>query len=572
MPIAYRSILQVEPSNVLVEQVDQVVNDWFESKSLPRLELAGSVRVGERELSRTDAGESGFIARRWELAETWPAPRLPNVTQLDRGSALTTVTVVRTENRAWLWVDTSSPRIQRELADGTFEVESQQAGTPRLIADFVDRFAPTDGKAEPYTGGLLISTNSHVDELIEVLRDDTRLGAVFVSATPATSTDDAWVDRINAIIRGTEGMAVAYVLSTSALAYFNTSVMPPHAVRSGGLRTYLPGVLLGQRTDSHRHRIMAPLTVTTGNPRRLGHILRAAQVSRLQALKLPPVLQAADYALLREFRRRPLADIDAIRERSAAASTSHDLAKLRTINEELIAEVELHRAEALEALEVAHAEMDRQKDLVEQSELLALELEEAEDERENAADLVAALRRRLIRAQHVAEAWAPVDETEKMTYPDTFTDLVDMMNAFAHIRYAGDRDHPQKLDEHPNIRPAIHKAWDAIATLNDYARLSVANEFSGSFTHYLADPNHGGYNRLLNYKPTEGEGVQNNAKLAAQRMVVLPTGESMMMTAHVGLLNRRAGAPRLYFEDRVAAEQTVYIGYIGAHLLNAKLN
>jgi hypothetical protein len=66
--------------------------------------------------------------------------------------------------------------------------------------------------------------------------------------------------------------------------------------------------------------------------------------------------------------------------------------------------------------------------------------------------------------------------------------------------------------------------------------------------------------------------VQQDPKLATQREVVIPGSGTIMMTAHVALLNRRAGAPRLYFLDRVSEEQAVYVGYIGRHLANSKIN
>ena len=251
MPIAYRSILQVAPSETLINEVDRLVNDWLESKDLPRLEEPQIRRVGDRQVSRTDATDKRFSARRWELKEVWDAPRDRRLRQLDNGAAVTTVTIVQGELGAWLWVDTDSPRVERDLEDGLTEVESQQAGTPRLVADFVAALAPTDGKAEPYTGVLRITAANHVDELLDILQDDTRIGAVFVSSPPDGIEIGAWADRLNQIIRGTEGMAIGYVLSPQALVSLNAGIGNRHQVRPGGLRTYLPGVLPHDASDAY---------------------------------------------------------------------------------------------------------------------------------------------------------------------------------------------------------------------------------------------------------------------------------------------------------------------------------
>jgi hypothetical protein len=572
MPIAYRSILQVAPSATLITEVDLLVNNWLASKQLPRLVESQILRVGDQQISRTDVSDSRFVARRWELKEVWAAPRDRRLRQLDNGAAVTTITIVQGNAGAWLWVDTDSPRVERDLDSGLTEIESQQAGTPRLVADFIAALAPTDGKAEPYTGVLQITVPKHVDELLSILRDDTRIGAVFVSAPPADIELDTWANRLNQIIRGTEGMAAGYVLSVDALAYLNTAVGHRHQVRPGGLRTYLPGVLPHDDADAYRHRVMAPATIIGSHPRRLGFILRAAQVTRLEASRLPSELQAADYSLLRESRRQPLSDIGAFRERSVRASTADDVSALKSLNEELVAELERQRADAMVALEETIGLIDALKDARETAEILELELEDAEGQLEDAGDAVAALRLRLRRAEAYDDANAPLVEDERTVYPDSFADLLERIKEFDFLVYVGKPAHPLQLDEHPNIRPAVHKAWDALATLNGYAGLSVAGAFDGGFTNYLNNPNHGGFNRMLNYKPAEGEVVQANPKLAAMRMAEVPGVGPVLITAHVGLLNRRARAPRLYFEDRVAQDQKVYIGYIGEHLLNAKLN
>lgn len=569
MPIGYRSILSVAPSADLIDRVDVIVAAWLKSKDLPRLSVAGIERLADgRQLSRVDVDEQAFRGRRWELKETWGAPRFG--TQLGGGVAVTVVSVITTAEAAWLWIDIDAPGIVRIGTDGVEQEESQFTGTPRVIADLIAELAPFDGRAEPYSGAMAVTAPAHVKELVDVVTDAARIGAVFVSAPPAAISTEAWTSTIEEIVRGTDGMAVTYVLSPEAHRAFSGLVGASHSFGAGSLRTYLPGAIPGDAGDSFRHRVLGYATIRASHPRRLGHVLRSAQIDRLETLRLPTLLRSVDYALLRASRRQPLVDLGALRERSSRAEGNADA--LTQVNAELTAALETERGDMVAFLEQYYELEQRVRDARETTDILQLELNEAEDEAERSTDLASALRARLRKVEAFAEADAPISPDEEIIYPDSFAELLEQLSTFEHLRYVGRRAQPLALDEQPNIRPAVHKAWAALATLNDYARLSLAGEFAGNVTHYIEDGSHSGFNRMLNFKPNEGDGVQQDPRLAVQREVEIPGQGMVMMTAHVGLLNRRAGAPRLYFLDRVADEKVVYVGYIGRHLVNAKLN
>lgn len=572
MPTAYRSILQVAPSESLLEDVDGLVGSWLESKSLPRLGTPQLVRVGSKQLARTDAISTGFRARRWELKETWDTPRDRRLEQLDGGAAVTSITVVQGATAAWVWVDIDSPRVRRLSEDGLVEIESQHAGTPRILSEILDSLAPTDGKAEMYNGALRVSNTRQLKEVLAVLTDESRIGAAFVSSPPSSESTDEWVTKVDSIIAGTEGMGVAYVVAPDLLGELNQALGFHHRVRPGGLRTFLPGAVPFDSVDAYRHRALAPATVIASHPRRLAYILRASQISRLKATRLPFLLQAADYELLRQYRLQPLANLESIRERSVEAGRSDDTAALKALNAELVAALEMQRGDAVNAVGRVIDLEDELLDEREINDLLGLELEESEDRREEATDLVRALRTRLRELEAWDAADAPLADEERVVYPDSFAELLERIIEFEFVTYVGRKANPLQLDEHPNIRPAVHKAWDALATLNDYARLSMNGDYDKGLMSYLTDGGHGGVNRLRNFKPNEGEVVQNNPKLSVMREVAVPDLGTVVFTSHVGLLNKRARAPRMYFDDRVASHQTVFIGYIGEHLVNAKLN
>jgi hypothetical protein len=456
VPIGYRSILSVTSSAALIDRVDEIVGAWFESKSLPRPTRPGVERHADgRQLSRVDVSESSFQGRRWELKETWAAPRLGQ--QLDGGSAVTVLSVITTADAAWLWIDIDAPRIERTDADGAVQQESQFTGTPRVVADLIAELAPFDGRAEPYSGAMVVSASGHVRELVEVITDHSRLGSVYVSAPPAGIALEQWTSTIEQVVRGTEGMAVTYVLSPEAHRAFSQLIGAAHSFGPGSIRTYLPGAVPGEAGDAFRHRVLGNATLRAANPRRLGHVLRAAQVSRLESLRLPALLRAADYALLRAARRQPLVDLGDLRERSTRAEGDpHELA---SVNAELAAALERERADMAQFLELYYELEDRLRDARETTDILQLELDESEDEAEKSADLVAALRARLRKAQSWADAFAPLAPEEEVAYPDSFAELLDRLDELQHLRYVGKRAHPLALDEQPNIRPAVHKAW-----------------------------------------------------------------------------------------------------------------
>jgi hypothetical protein len=572
MPIAYRSILRVEPSPTLIKRTGTIVAAWLAEKQIAVPGALGAKLFGDRQLTTIEARGPASVARRWELKEPWDGPRARGVTQVTGDLGVTSVTIVSGTDEAWLWIDINSPRVTRELADGSTVVEAQEAGTPRLVAELIAELAPNDGLAETYTGPLLIATPRQADQLVDALSDTTRVGSVFVSAPPLGQSLEAWAENIKSLTRGTQGLGSSYVVAPAALLALNQRLGLAHAVRPGGLRTYLPGVVPGDRSDAYRHKALAASTLSSFPAGLTRRILRSAQIERLTALRLPALLQRADYDLLRQQRLLPLAEIRALQERAEKSRNSNDVEELWALNLELSQQLDKQKEEALEALAYAVSLMDDVQDLRETIRILEFDLDETWGHQEESDDLIEVLRRRLIRAQAFDDAFAPVPEDERTKYPESFGELMSRLGEFPAIMYVGDASDPEKLDEHPNMAPAIHKAWDALATLNDYARLTVAGEFAGGLKHYLDDPNHQGVRRLLNFKSNEGANVRNNPRMAVQREVSVPASVDpsgvVMTTAHIGLLTHRAKSPRLYFEDRVVKNQVVLVGYIGEHLTN----
>ena len=572
MPIAYRTILRVDSSSDLLRQTTEIVGAWLAEKGIPAPDQPGVRRFDERQLAIVESHGANSVARRWELKEPWDPPQGRGVSQVPGDVAVTSITVVQSGDEAWLWIDINSPRVKRTRPDGTTLIEAQEAGTPRLVAELIAQLAPNDGLAETYTGPLVVASAKQVPQLVRALRDATRVGAVFVSSPPSQVALNKWIDTVTSITRGTQGLGSSYIVAPAALDEFNRLMARSHSVHPGMLRSYLPDAIPGDISDSFRHKVLRPTQIATFPVGRLRRILRSSQVERLASLRLPDLLQRADYDLLRRQRLQPLVDISTLQEKALNSRARRDVDELLELNDALSARLEAQKGDALEALEQAIGLMGDIQELRDSNELLQLEVDEETSRREEADDVVSVLRKRLKLAKAFDDAFAPVADDERTVYPDSFEELVGRLPEFDCLLYVGDPADPLKLDDHPNMQPAIHKAWDTLATLNDYAKLTVSGQFTGGLRRYLDDPNHDGTRRILNYKAGEGEQVRANPQLAGQREVrvstdIDPSGITVM-TAHIPLLTHRARSPRLYFEDRVMRNQKVLVGYIGEHLLN----
>ncbi|MBD1543006.1 hypothetical protein G9E11_12270 [Arthrobacter sp. IA7] len=574
MPISYRSILGVEPTESLVDDVERVVNEWLQSKGLPVVTEAGTLFNNGREISRADWVNDHVTSRRWQLREHWDEPKWFTGVRAENRVAVTSITVVRGEEQARLWVDIDSPTLRYTNRRGDEVLETQQSGTPRVIKALIEAVETSDGSALPFSDPLMIASRTHLEELLTILQDEKRIGAAFVTTPPEGVTSAEWAQSTKEMIHGTEGMATSYILDPGLLSSFN-GVAKTHWLRAGSLRTFLPAVKLGDLSDAYRHKYLSQHRIVTANPRGLSRMLRNSEVRRLSQLRLPATLREVDYGLLRSQRFQPLADFQELERENENAQASGNVENLIALNAKLAAQLQGQQHDALVALEEAVRLMEEVDDLKETIQVMELESAELAARAETSQDLVDALRRRLINLQAVGDAYAPLDESERTAYPDSFYDLLERIGEFDRIRFVGRKDPAVALDEHPNIAIAVHKAWDALAAFHDYANLTVTGTWTGGGLYqYINDGGHRGRARVLGYRPTESETVQSNPRMMAERTVSVPSAASpsgtIVMTTHIALLNGRAGAPRMYLHDSAQSDGYVYIGYIGEHLTTAR--
>lgn len=575
MPISYRSILSVAPSSSLIEDVDDVVSAWLKSKDLvPPLRAGTSMHEGQ-EVSRIDWANPVVASRRWQLREHWDEPNWFSGERQPGRIAVTSITVVLGQDQARIWVDIDAPLLRYTNRLGEEISEAQESGTPRVMKALIAAFEVSDGAAHPFTDPLVIRTSHHVQELVGILADNQRIGSCLISSPPQGLATDQWVKIVADMTRGTEGMATAYVVDPERLPEFNAIVGVGLSIGAGSLRTFQPAAKLGMPSDAFRHRVLSARKIRETPRKRIARMLRSAEVRRLAQLRLPTILRDVDYGLLRSQRHQPLQRIEDLKAETESVALEHDIERVLQLNERLAAELDRQKKEALDALEEAIGLMTQLDDLKETIELMEMETAEVASRADESQDTVEALRRRLIRLKAVSDAFAPLADDERTVYPDSFDDLVDRIHEFGHLCFLGDAETARSLDDHPNMTVAVHKAWDALSSLQDYAALTLDGSWSGGGIYsYINDGGHTGRRRLLGFRPTESETVLNNSRMLAQRTVVVPAdvhpSGQLIMTAHVALLNGRAGAPRMYVYDNVASNGRVYVGYIGEHLETAR--
>lgn len=575
MPISYRSILSVPPSPSLIEDVDNVVASWLGSKQLAAPSQPGTTIYESQEVSRIDWSSAVVKSRRWQLREHWNEPSWYVGERQSGRIAVTSITVVQGQDQARIWVDIDAPVLRYTNRFGAEIAEAQESGTPRVMKALIAEFETNDGAAHPFSAPLAIRSPKHVHELAGVLADDQRIGSCLVSSPPPGIETAQWVKIVADMTRGIEGMATSYVVDAEHLQDFNAVVGAALSIGSGSLRTFHPGAKLGVAADAFRHRVLSARKIRETPLKKIARMLRSAEVRRLAELRLPPILRDVDYGLLRSQRYQPLQTIDDLQVETATAVDERDFERVLKLNELLSAELERQKQDAFDAVEQAIGLMTHVDDLKETIELMELETAEVAGRADESQDTVEALRRRLIGLKAVAEAYAPLAADEKTIYPESFDDLVERIHEFDRLSFVGDADSARALDDHPNMTVAVHKAWDALASLQDYAELTSEGSWTGGGIYsYINDGGHSGRCRLLGFRPTESETVQSNPRMIAQRTVVVPVevhpSRQLTMTAHVALLNGRAGAPRLYLYDNVASNGRVYVGYLGEHLQTAR--
>lgn len=602
-PVSYRSLLHFPAaSGEVFRNVDEQLRSWLSTKPLTwdgglvgasrsdRASLVGTERR-ERDGSRTN--------------------HLRYVEQTPTGEWTVRLTAhSRPSEHPWLLIEVASPQADEES-------RLVAAAPPRLVRQLLEVLPARDG-ASPMTSEPTIVRADGVPEVVAAVTDPARRGLVFVAGTPDDFPIDRWRDHLGQLVRDTVGLASTFVLDAEA-TQLARSALSAHGPDVGALRTYLRDVQPGSLGDAARHRFLTPRTMVsrpTGYLRRvLSGTARRQVVDRplpadvARVLRLVARWEAADIAPQSTRTSRPSATTpdrihiahDAVSALDAAERAGLHLALQDGVRAVLGSDAAVDIAAvgaliaAAQQAEAARTTTERLRGQVdqleydvevqrEQAEALQADLEDAQidaaaesDHAQVLEDQVRWLRTELMRAGAGETAWSEVPVEQRTRLPESMSELLERLEEFRYVVFTGDQQPVLDLDITDNLGRSARKAWQALRSLEDYARLKEESVFPGTVHDYCRETPSGcqGWSAERHAYDESGS-VKNYERFASARQLPVPeeavAGGVVFMGAHFKLLTHRTVTPRMHYYDDTAGTGKVYVGYLGRHLPNTRTN
>ncbi|WP_405694840.1 hypothetical protein OHA99_07525 [Streptomyces coelicoflavus] len=543
-PRGYRMVVSTELSYVKACGIaERQLIDWIRGKGYDPSGLdEGRTEIAPHAtLDRDSEGGRKGAYSRWRMRET------PSTASGTWQSTLIVRSGLEEDGgRTWVQVDIEHQPAREGMAP-------RRANTPHIVRSLLDVLEARDGLADVASAPVFIEAED-VDDAIEELCDTNRRLPVVVATVPYGKNPDDWSRSVvEPLFRCLHGLAVLYVLTPEAQTRFN-GALEYHPVFGGGVRTYLPGLDPAWKPDAQRHPVMSRRTIEA-DPRRAASIL-AALPQRLSSRQPLPA------ALLSIPRQRT-------RPRTTADGT--DLAQLRSDSAALTALLdEAERAEAMRVDEINDLYTELAKADQASNELRG-ENEELYDKVQESQRLIRFLREQLQEAGQFALAHAPAD-VEDITYPETFSELLDRLNELTGISFTGNRKITRSLDSQ-SVDNWLYVAWDGLLALNHFAQSSAEGTTSGDFLSWCkSDASSAFPFPAAKVAMRESDTVARKAKLRTERMLPVPEavspGGRVFMQAHLKIGGGSTIAPRLHFYDDCPRSGKVYVGYLGPHLRN----
>lgn len=574
MPIAYRSLMSTDASNEAETKIQAAVKHWLSQKDLALPAINRTVQVGSRYLSHYAANAELWDAERWQIREYWPEPEWYEGVRDANRIGITTITRITREGKVWFWVEVESPWLEYQPSWSEFVVrEPQVAYTPAIVRRLVGDLEMNDGEVPVMDAPLQINDAKYLNGLLDSLRDDSRLGAIYLSIPPEGYSLNSWANYLAELTFGSLGMATAVVVDSTLGSDLRSMLGWEHSIPPGSVRTMLPGVRPFDREDAYRHKLLSASKLSASKDKKdiskLSRSLRRHQVGHVSSFSLPPMFLEVDSALLRVARFSDLPSAKA----PTAIGPSEQNQKLKNEDLEFYKSIAEAYANEVDGLKMIVNDLHMWQAIAQDNDLAIFGLEQ---DLANAASQIGQLQKRLASSGRADVAYAPIEIDTVARIPEEFEDLLDRMGEFEFLIFAGDRKKALALDEHSGISSAVAKAWNTCHTLNAYAEMKVAGTFVGSFMNYVRDGGHGGYLRIPEVKAAESESVQNNRSLRAQREIpvdIAVDGSGFVFAeSHVALQNGVNNYPRLHFYDATGTIGKVYVGHIGEHLDNTRTN
>lgn len=488
--------------------------------------------------------------------------------------------------------------------------------TPALARYLMDVLPLRDSRLD-LTGRPQLWKLEDVDQLLELLQDESRHGLAFIAGSDNSSQIDlnAYVKKVEVWSKEVFGLAQVVVLDPAATAEFAARVGLAQSVPPWTLRTYHPGVRFSDPIDGRRHRILGTTRLATKSDHAIQYLL--GEVARQQAASRPQ-----DVSLLKVIRRFARIEnrrlVEEVRAIPAPASTDvetvsappqvgvvegaadlHELAEqvglvkrmlgLKRVTEQALREV-LARitgadegGRSLAALKRRVDTLQLEKEAVEdENRLLHESLNDAQLETDYTSlqlddrdSKIRWLEARLRERGDYEASYIAVPEEFRSDAPGDFKELLDRIARIEGIQFTGVDEDVERLDLIDSNGAALRTAWDAVQVLGDYVRARREGTFDKGLDHFIKYTPEG-YRTISSGKFAETETGVTMRSFGAERIFPVPdfvhSSGRVAMKAHFKLARIGLTSPRMYIYDVNPATPLVCIGYIGAHLTNTQTN
>lgn len=544
-------------------------------QALAAADVPGVTRFGEHTMTRSALSES---AVRWRLIE-----------KMNTGRWTSTLTYVGVPevSRAALGISSWAEfTIESSTDDDTSADDGGHA--PRF---FVPRLATYLLKDHSWSDGRLMLGQVHdvdrnrVAALAAYLTGSDRRLPALVFSRPPQGDRAGWETAVDAVAFAVAGYATVWCLAHDATDGLQSKLGQDLSVWGGAVRTYLPRVRVGDPTEagySSRHRVLGWGKLRSNPDVAADMLARAARMSVLEAHAWTPVPLSLNQVPVRLgdvtdllAGIRPVAAAMSVADSATDVSLRADLDDALERSERLREQAVALQEQAEAAMQLAAAAEEEKAAAIAEARETAQDNIETVAELEDAKATIRGLQIAVAAAQRPMDAGGiviPTDPADQYPHPESFEDLLLILQDIPELTFTGDPRPARALDRHANRRAWLAKCWDATLTMIEYVR-AVDAGYDGLFAQWCdtdAPPGSrtlpvGSSKALV---PGESEQVKGNRGMAAERLLPVPATVDASGFKHMWTHIRLGGggdSPRMHYHE---SGPQIYIGYIGRHLTN----
>lgn len=614
--LGYRTLFTADQAVVgrsLMDEGRAQIHSWL--RSTPRnfdTDLIGdgitNFPGGARCMLIRREGQDGSETLRFRLSEEKP------------NGLWTTRLTIRSEpsERSWVLVEVEDPTTRDEGFG-----KRQRVDPPGLARNLFDSIDAEDGpvmlRAKPSR-----FSGDRLGEVLDWVESTQRRGLLILGAQSDRAVEPDWEETLNLAAKVSAGQASVVIIPPEMVTEWN-EVVTKQRLPWGGLRVFYPGTILDEPAHGQRNLFYSRERLQQKGPGTVSR--RIGWLARELATRTPlPAAARRVERVMDDFENETTLSTWTLKSRerreaisqaaSSAIQEQHNLIDETSVSSP-IQPTELWSADdqtsARELLRgvvgdgwtlkqsieylLLFEEDSRQQVKTSQtySNMLSMQIADlkeelaiAELEREIAGDEAATAEARLLEAQDRIRyleqelvkhaqydiAYGIVPEELKTKIPDDFDGVLEELKTMNFVKFVGDAQRTQELNELSGITSAVFKAYTALLALEDYARGKKSGDFQGNVSTYLKNTPHGYRSWYANrHAEFESADVGNQERFRRPRTFrVEELGKDIYMEAHFKITQEDLRSPRLHYFDATAETGLIYVGYLGPHLPTKQTN